>query len=607
MADEPHATLRYFCSPHHQDSALHPVIAQLERAAGFARGDPPEARLAKLEALLAPTSPPAEDVALLADLLSLPLDDRYPPPPLTPQRKRERTFEALLRQLERLSAAGPVLMIFEDVHWIDPSSRELLDLAVERAARLPVLLLITFRPEFEPPWTGRPHVTALSLNRLGPREAAALVRRVDGRRCLARRAGGRDRRAHGRRAALPRGADQGGARGRHGQGGGILAASPPAALAVPATLHASLMARLDRLGPAARQVAQVGAVIGREFSHELLAAVAGRGEDELAAALDQLTGAGLVFRRGEGPEAGYLFKHALVRDAAYGTLLRERRRRLHAAVARALEERFPELAGTTPELLAHHLTEAGEAEQAVRYWLEAGRRSAERSADREAVSHLGRGLEVLAGLPASAERDRMELDFQLAIGTPLIALSGWSGPQVAAAYERASVLCESLGETEHLVPALFGLASNRVVRGQTRAAQRLAERCRALAERRRDPVDRLLAHRAMGAALMQLGASAAGPRRVRGDPGPVRSGARPGPGGPLRHRSPRLGAVLPGPRAVDHGLPGSGAAHGGRGAPGTPPRCSTPTRPATSCATAAEASSPTCFATCPRPAATPRR
>ena len=190
------------------------------------------------------------------------------------------------------------------------------------------------------------------------------------------------------------------------------------------------------------------------------------GEDELATALDQLAGAGLVFRHGEGPEAGYLFKHALVRDAAYGTLLRERRRRLHAAVARALEERFPELAGTTPELLAHHLTEAGEAEQAVRYWLEAGRRSAERSADREAVSHLGRGLEVLAGLPASAGRDRMELDFQLAIGTPLIALSGWSGPQVAAAYERASVLCESLGGTEHLVPALFGLASNRVVRGR---------------------------------------------------------------------------------------------------------------------------------------------
>ena len=219
LGDEPHGILRYFCSPHHQDSALHPVTTQLERAAGFARGDPPGTRLAKLEALLAPTKPPAEDVALLADLLSLPLDDRYPPSPLTPQRKRERTFEALLRQLEQLSAAGPVLMVFEDVHWIDPSSRELLDLAVERVARLPILLLITFRPEFEPSWTGRPHVTALSLSRLRPREAAALVRRVTGGAALPDARGGRDRRARGRRAALPRGADQGRARGRHGQGG----------------------------------------------------------------------------------------------------------------------------------------------------------------------------------------------------------------------------------------------------------------------------------------------------------------------------------------------------------------------------------------------------
>ncbi len=506
LGDEPHAILRYFCSPHHQDSTLHPVTTQLARAAGFARGDPPGARLAKLEALLAPTPSPAEDVALLADLLSLPLDDRYPPSPLTPQGKRERTFEVLLRQLEQLSAVGPVLMVFEDVHWIDPSSRELLDLVVERVARLPVLLLITFRPELERSWTGRPDMTALSLNRLGPTEAAAIVRRVTGGAALPDALVAEIvERTDGvplfleelTKAVLEAGT---------GRAGGILAASPPAALTVPATLHASLMTRLDRLDPAARRTAQVGAVIGRDFSHELLAAVAGLREDELATALDQLAGAGLVFRHGEGPEAGYLFKHALVCDAAYGTLLRERRRRLHAAVARALEERFPELAGTTPELLAHHLTEAGLAEQAVRYWLEAGRRSAARSADREAVSHLSRGLEVLTGLPASAGRDRMELDFQLTIGTPLIALSGWSGPQVAAAYERASVLCESLGRTDHLVPALFGLASNRVVRGETRTAQRLAERCRSLAELRRDPVDRLLAHRAMGAALMQLGA-----------------------------------------------------------------------------------------------------
>jgi predicted ATPase/class 3 adenylate cyclase len=502
LADEPHQVLRYFCSPHRQESPLHPVIAQFERAAGFARGDPPEVLLEKLEALLAPTSPPAEDVALLAELLSLPTGDRYTAPPLAPRRKRERTFGALLRQLARLSDRDPVLMVFEDAHWIDPSSRELLDLAVERAARLRVLLLITFRPEFEPPWTGRPHVTALALDRLGRREAAVLVRRIAGDAALP---DGLVAEIVERTDGVPLFVEELTKAVLETEATGTIAATPPAALAVPATLHASLMARLDRLGPAAREVAQVGAVIGREFCHELLAAVADRGEEELAAALGQLADAGLVFGRGEGLETGYLFKHALVRDVAYGTLLRERRRRLHAAVAHALEERFPELAGTSPELVAHHLTEAGEAERAVRHWLEAGRRAAGRSADREAVGHLRRGLELLAGLPASAERDRTELELQLAIGTPLIALHGWGGEPVAVAYERAGTLCDGLADDEQLGPTLFGLASNRVVRGQTRAAQRLAERCRTVAERRRSPVDRLLAHRAMGAALMQLG------------------------------------------------------------------------------------------------------
>ena len=240
LGEEPHVRLRYFCSPHHQDSALHPVMAQLERAAGFARGDPPEVRLGKLEALLAPTSPPAEDVALLAELLSVPVGDRYASPPLAPQRKRELTFAALLRRLERLSARGPVLVVFEDVHWIDPSSRELLDLAVERAARLPVLLLVTFRPEFEPPWIGQPHVTALALSRLGPREAAALVRRVAGGAALAddlvaeivERTDGVPLFVE----ELTKAVLEAGAAGA----AGTVAATPPVAPAVPATLHASL-------------------------------------------------------------------------------------------------------------------------------------------------------------------------------------------------------------------------------------------------------------------------------------------------------------------------------------------------------------------------------
>ena len=347
-------------------------------------------------------------------------------------------------------------------------------------------------------------MTALALDRLGRREAAALVRRIAGDAALpdelvaeiVERTDGVPLFVEELTKAV---LEAGGEPGR-------IAATAPAALAVPATLHASLMARLDRLGPAAREVAQVGAVIGREFSHELLAAVADRGEDELAAALDQLAGAGLVFRRGEGPEAGYLFKHALVRDAAYGTLLRERRRRLHAAVAHALEERFPELAGTSPELLAHHLTEAGEAERAVRYWLEAGRRAAERSADREAVGHLRRGLELLAGLPASAERDRIELEFQLAIGTPLIALSrleraAGRGRLRAGrrALRRPGRRRAAWSRPSSAWPATASCAARR---GRRSAWPSAAARSPSGGA---SPVDRLLAHRAMGAALMQLG------------------------------------------------------------------------------------------------------
>ena len=252
-------------------------------------------------------------------------------------------------------------------------------------------------------------------------------------------------------------------------------------------------------------MAQIGAVIGREFSDELLAEVAGLDEADLAAALDQLATAGLVFRAGAGATTGYLFKHALVRDAAYGTLLRERRRQLHAAVARALEELWPELAEATPELVALHLAEAGEAGRAVGYWLKAGRRSAERSAEREAVHQLRRGLDALATLPPSAERDRIELDFQLALGPRLVSTSSYANPDVAAAYERASALCESLQDAGRLIPVLWGLFAYYVGCGECRAALDLAERLRAAAEQGTDPVGRLLGHRTLGSAFMQLG------------------------------------------------------------------------------------------------------
>ena len=345
IGTEPHTRLRYFCSPHHQDSALYPVIVQLERAAGFARDDGPEAKLDKLETLLGPAAE-IGDVSLLVELLSVPGGDRFAPLELSPQRKKERTFAALLRQLEGLARTQPVLMIFEDLHWIDPTSREFLDLVLARIDRLPVLLVATFRPEFQPPWVGQAHVTVIALNRLGRGDGAAMVERLAGNAALlppdviaeiVERTDGVPLFVEEMtKAVLEAGAE----RGRE-----IAASVPSAGLGVPATLQASLMARLDRLGPAAKGVAQIGAAIGREFSYELAASVGELAEERLQDALQRLVDAGLVFQRGTPPEAAYLFKHALVQDTAYGTLLRGPRRQLHARIAEALDSPLPRADG----------------------------------------------------------------------------------------------------------------------------------------------------------------------------------------------------------------------------------------------------------------------
>jgi len=342
IGTEPYARLRYFCSPHHQDSALYPVIAQMERAAGFARTDEPAARFAKLRALLTAAAPLPEDVALIGGLHSLPLGDLAPSPDLTPQRRKQKTFDALLRQVEGLSRQQPVLMVFDDLHWIDPSSRELLDRTIERVADWPVLLLATFRPEFQPPWTGQPHVMMLTLARLDRRNTAAMVSNVAGDTALppeivaeiAQRTDGVPLFVEELTKAVLE-ADA--------QTPVALSSVPHAALSVPATLHASLMARLDRLGPTAKEVSQTGAAIGREFGHDLLAFTTDLSELQLCEALDRLTNAGLLFVRGTSPHSSYIFKHALVQDAAYGTLLRDRRQRLHARIAATLEDRFPAL------------------------------------------------------------------------------------------------------------------------------------------------------------------------------------------------------------------------------------------------------------------------
>jgi class 3 adenylate cyclase len=458
LDDEPHTRLRHFCSPQHGDSALYPIVMQLERAAGFARHDTPQARLDKLEALLGPRSGHETDLQLLAELLSIPTGDRWPPLDWSPQRKKEKTFEALLRRLELLSRHQAVLAVYEDVHWIDPSSRELLDMTVERVAQLPVLLLITFRPEFQPPWTGLAHVSTLSLGRLGRREGAALavlvasdsrlsekltaeiVERTDGIPLFVEE--------------LTKAVLEAGAQGAEAKQ--TLATAPPAAMAVPATLHASLIARLDRLGPSAKETAQVAAVIGREFSYELLMPVAQKSQPDLRSALDRLVDAGLVFCRGMPPQATFLFKHALVRDAAYGTLLRGRRQALHARVVATLEQQFPDMVMTEPERLAQHCAEAGLAEQAIQYWLAAGRRSLGRSATAEAVAQLRSGLALLSGVGDEGRRLEQELELQSALGRALMAAMGHRSPETGDAYARARELCERLRRRQQLAPVLFG-------------------------------------------------------------------------------------------------------------------------------------------------------
>ena len=418
LAAEPHTRLRYFCSPQRTDSAFHPIIGQIERAAGLAYDDKPQAKLDKLDAVLAQTSTSPQDAALFAEMLSLPNDGRYPALDLTPEQRRQRTLEALMSQLAGLARRQPVLMIFEDLHWIDPTSLEVLGRTVDRIKTLPALLIVTFRPEFNAPWVGQPHVTSLTLNRLGEREAAAIIARLVGNKALpadvmaeiVERTDGIPLFVEEMTKAVLEAESEGAA--RH-----TVAAVPSPALAVPASLHASLMARLDRLGPA-KEVAQIGSAIGREFSHALLASVARKPEAELGSALDRLVQAGLLSRQGVPPQASYLFKHALVQDAAYGTLLREPRRALHARIAETLESRFAETAESQPDILARHCTEAGLIEKAAGLWGKAGQQSLARSALVEAVAQLTRALDQIATLPGTPALRREQIKLQVALDHP---------------------------------------------------------------------------------------------------------------------------------------------------------------------------------------------
>ena len=507
LASEPHHRWRYFCSQRTSNSPLYPFVSQLERAANLTTDDDSETKLDKLAALFTSFAPQiGDEVPIVAGMLSIPTEGRYPAVDLSPQQKKERTFAALLVQFRTAASAQPALAIFEDVHWIDPTSMELLHRVVEEVARLSVLLVATFRPEFKPTWEGLHHVTSCRLDRLSPEEAATMLERITFASPLPQEV---VQQIVERTDGIPlfveeltktvlesdKPLDRDGAPE-------VQCPVPP--LSIPTSLQASLMARLDRLGPA-KEIAQVAAALGREFSYDLLSAVVPWQEAALLSALDELSKADLVRCKGRPPDASYTFKHALIQDAAYGSLLRSSHRQLHARIGQVLEERFANEAARRPELLAHHFSEAHLPDTAIRYGIEAGKRATQRSANVEAISHLSKGLEDLSRLPESRARDRQELELQTAIGTALIAVHGYAAAQTGAAYHRARLLCQKLGDAQALLATLSGEFTYHFVRGEYDKMQQSIQEATRLAQAMGDEALELAAHRFSAIGAMYVG------------------------------------------------------------------------------------------------------
>jgi class 3 adenylate cyclase/tetratricopeptide (TPR) repeat protein len=508
LSDEQYTSLQFFSSPHHSDSTLYPFTIHLERAAGLLHTDTVDTKLEKLEAFLSRSANSTADApALFADLLGLPVETRYPPLPADPQRKRERLLAALVDGLEGLARAQPVLMVCEDVHWIDPTSLTVLKLIVERVPRISVLLIITFRPEFSPPWAGQARVTSLAMNRLEPRESTLLMGRVAGGKALPDQLVAR---ILERTDGIPLFIEEltkaliesGSLREEDDQY--VLDGSLPP-IAIPSSLHASLLARLDRLA-SVKDVAQTAAALGREFPYELLAAVVLKPDDELQHALQLLSSAGLIYQRGTTGSIYFIFKHALVQDAAYSTLLRSQRLKLHSRIADTLVERFPETGATRPEILAHHYTEAGSIELAIDFWRLAGEQALRRSANVEAEGHLRRGIELLHSLPATVDRNQRELKLCLALGPAVRARKGHATPEVLDVYSRARQLLDHNATVRERMSVLYGLWIVQFTRWDVVAASELANECLAISEAHRDSDLPVLANSLTGNTLWATGA-----------------------------------------------------------------------------------------------------
>jgi class 3 adenylate cyclase/predicted ATPase len=505
----PRVTFR--CSPYHTSSALYPIIEHFKRLADWQPEDSVDARLIKLEAMLERYGQPLADaVPLLAALLSLPLpDDRYPPLDLTPQQQKQQIQDTIIAMTLEDAERQCLLQIWEDLHWADPSTLELLGLVIEQSPTAVLLIVLTARPDFVPPWPARSHITPITLSRLERQHSETLIARIADMKPLptevvdhivAKTDGvplyveeltktiltSDVLRDSGERYELT---------------------GPLSSLSIPETLQGSLMARLDRL-PQVRKIAQMGAVLGREFAYEMISGLSTISEPGLQEGLTQLVAAELLYQRGRPPHAKYIFKHALVQDAAYQSLLKRGRQQYHGQVAELLEIRFPDVAKAHPELLAHHFTEAGSNVRAVDYWQKAGMLAGSQSANLEAIGSLTKGLTLLKTLELAPERCQQELDMQVALGAVLMAAKGYGAPEVEQSYARAQELCEQLGDTLQRFPVLRGLLLYRLLRGEVKRALELAERLLASAESGGDPALLMLAHYMMAIVLLHRGKQA---------------------------------------------------------------------------------------------------
>ena len=508
VAREGYTRIGFRGSPYHTHSALYPVIEHVRRVLRLDRHDSPEITLDRLErALLGSRLLREEVIPLLATLLSVPLpESRSPALTLTPQQQRQQTLDALAAWLVEEAERRSVLAVYEDVHWMDPSTLELLGMLVEQSPTVPMLHVLSFRPDFVPPWPPRSHITPLTLNRLDHPQVETLIRHLARGKVLPAEV---MQHIVTKTDGVPlfveeltRMVLESGLLQEREERYELTGPLPP--LAIPTTLHDALMARLDRLG-AAKAVAQLGAVLGREFAYAVLQALESLDEVTLQTRLGELVATELLYQRGRPPHAPYRFKHALIQDAASASLLKSTRQLMHRQVTQVLEAQFPETAATQPELMAHHYTEAGLTEQAIPYWQQAGQQALRRSANLEAVQHLTTGVALLATLPETSARVQQELDLRIALGPALQATKGQAAPEVEQTYARARALCQQVGDTPQLFPTLWGLCMFYRNRGALLTARELGEQLFGLAQRTAEPTHHLEAHDALGQTLLHLG------------------------------------------------------------------------------------------------------